>query len=355
MSVVAAIMALGAATLIIEHKNLYSQRDVLNRAAAAASLAATQRMTGAPAGQDEDALQTELESVARNWVLLNLSYLPKTRFERARDSLELTVAPDRENGTVEVLAKADLGGSILARHLGITGHYKGPEKALGRAGAEQLHEAVWAILAIDVSNSMNKDLDGQWANPPNRRFDIVGGAARLFVDSLSPDRERGVAIGVVPWDHDVVTRDVLAPSTDRQVITRRIDRLASRGGATRSSAGLQEGRRQLANAPEDARKVLVLLTDGEDNRLSATESCYSSAPRCLQPRRDQCRAAKGEGIEIFTVTAMSPMHVSAALGQELTACASSSDHAFLNNSDAGELRDAFSTIAASLKPLRLTH
>ena len=40
---------------------------------------------------------------------------------------------------------------------------------------------------------------------------------------------------------------------------------------------------------------------------------------CLQPRRDQCQAAKEEGIEIFTVTAMSPGHVSSTLGQELTA------------------------------------
>ena len=100
----------------------------------------------------------------------------------------------------------------------------------------------------------------------------------------------------------------------------------------------------------------MLLTDGEDNLISATQSCQGrESPGCLQPRRDQCDAAKAEGIEVFTVTAMSPENVSSTLGQELTACASSSEHAFLNNTDASALRDAFSSIASSLTPLRLTH
>ena len=90
--------------------------------------------------------------------------------------------------------------------------------------------------------------------------------------------------------------------------------------------------------------------------ISAMRPCNGrQSLGCLQPRRDQCQAAKDEGIEIFTVTAMSPGHVSSTLGQELTACASSTAHAFLNNSDANVLRDAFSNIAASLSPLRLTH
>ena len=100
------------------------------------------------------------------------------------------------------------------------------------------------------------------------------------------------------------------------------------------------------------------LTDGEDNLISSQpwQPCNGrQSPACLQPRRDQCQAAKDEGIEIFTVTAMLSGNVSGTLGQELTACASSSVQAFLNNTDAAVLRETFSKIAATLTPLRLTH
>jgi len=258
---------------------------------------------------------------------------------------------DSGAGTVAVTATAPLGGTLLESFHGSAGF----GSMTASSGAEQKREAIWAILAIDVSQSMILDLSGGYRAPPHRRIDIVKAAGRDFVDVLGPDASTNIAVGVVPWARNA-NLGVLAPSTDSNVVTQRIDGLVANGGATRSSAGLEAGRAQLANAPEGARKAIVLLTDGEDNLISAMQYCQGSqSPGCLQPRRDQCQAAKDEGIEIFTVTAMSPEQVSSTLGQELTACASSSAHAFLNNSDATVLRDAFSKVAASLMPLRLTH
>ena len=347
-----AIMSAMAVAVNSDHLWLVSKRDLLKSSSSAASLAATIKLSElngrTPAPSDAD-VETTLQAVAERYVRLNV--LGNLGEAIQPEDITVTLAIDRSAGTVGVTATAPLGRTLLESFHG----HPGPGALTVGSGAEQMHEAVWAILAIDVSRSMTRALGGAYnVDPPNRRIDIVQAAARDFVDVLNPDPANNVAIGVVPWAGMVW--GVLAPSTDRDAVTQRIDGLVANGGSTRSSAGLEEGRTQLANAPEGARKALVLLTDGEDNRISATQSCNGrQSPACLQPRRDQCQAAKDEGIEIFTVTAMSPANVSGTLGQELTACASSSAHAFLNNTDANVLREAFSKIAASLTPLRLTH
>ena len=347
-----AIMSVMGVALISDHLWLVSQRDLLKSASSAASLAVTIKLSElsgqTPTPSDAD-IQATLQPLAERYVRLNV--LGNLKEALQPDDITVALAIDRGAGTVAVTTTAPLGSTLLDSIHG----YPGSGAITVGSGAEQMQEAIWTVLAIDISRSMSDGLDGSYgAAPPNRRIDIVQAAAKDFIDVLGPDAAKNIAIGVVPWARGVY--GVLAPSTDRAVIVGRIDWLNATGGATRSSAGLEEGRAQLANAPVGARKALVLLTDGEDNLISATQPCRGrQSLGCLQPRRDQCKAAKDAGIEIFTVAAMSPGHVSSTLGQELTACASSSAHAFLNNSDSTVLRGAFSKIAASLTPLRLTH
>ena len=348
-----AIMSAMGVALVSDHLWLVSKRDLIKSASSAAALAATIKLSElsgqTPTPMDAD-IQATLQSLVERYVRLNV--LGNLKGALQPDDITITLAIDRGAGTVAVTATAPLGSTLLDSIHG----YPGSGAITVGSGAEQMHEAIWAVLAIDVSRSMTSELDGgsQSATGTNRRIDIVQAAARDFIDVLGPDPAKNIAIGVVPWAGGVYA--VLTPSTDRAVVVGQINGLVANGGATRSAAGLEEGRAQLANAPVGARKALVLLTDGEDNLMTATQPCRGrQSLGCLQPRRDQCKAAKDEGIEIFTVTAMSPGHVSNTLGQELTACASSPERAFLNNSDASILRNAFSKIAASLSPLRLTH
>ena len=100
------------------------------------------------------------------------------------------------------------------------------------------------------------------------------------------------------------------------------------------------------NAASNVRKVLVLLTDGEDNHLEG---------RCRADHRSQaCTAAKEAGIEIITVFAGNP---SRDLKDELLACASPVTDEDATNSFTGttqeELEGAFETIGQRLRPLRL--
>ena len=156
----------------------------------------------------------------------------------------------------------------------------------------------------------------------------------------------------------------IAPlTTDADEIKRKIDALRDSGSATYSTLGAVWGHRLLAPAwrktwgdavhPVDAashvRKMLVLLTDGDDNHL----------PQDIvqDHRRKACTAAKAAGIEVVTVYAGVP---GSRLKSELEKCASpvstGTDQDDPNSFTAKteeELEDVFDTIGQRLRPLRL--
>ena len=151
-------------------------------------------------------------------------------------------------------------------------------------------------------------------------------------------------------------------ATDRAAIDGAIDDLRGIGQMTHSAVGVQWALRLLApswrevwghavhpvdtseSAYADVRKVLVLLTDGEDN--------IGGGAAMADVRSHACADAKEDGIEIFVVAAMEPKHVGGALARSLGECASSSGHVYINNPDAPALRQAFGDIAARVSMLR---
>ena len=195
-------MAVGATALIIGHVWLTNQRDVLKSASDAGAIAATLEMSRqiqADPDISDSELIAPLRAVAQRYVEFNLEYLPKDRLARAHETLEVTLSLDRANGTVEVWAEADLGGTLLSRHLPLLGGYAGPETLHTQAGVYSSRVPVEVVLAIDTSGSMGKNLDGR--RDPNRdsRMQIVREAARSLVGVLDPNATDRIAVGVVPW------------------------------------------------------------------------------------------------------------------------------------------------------------
>ena len=152
--------------------------------------------------------------------------------------------------------------------------------------------------------------------------------------------------------------------SDLGAVRTAIRSLRASGAATYSSAGIAWGIRLLAPSwrdvwghsvhPMDAesgvQKVIVLLTDGEDNHLNDAST----------HRKEGCTTAKNQGITIFAVAAMNPVNVRGELARELTACSSQAGdpdgtHVFINNSTPAELRGAFSEIGRQLVSLRRTY
>ena len=209
-----AVMSVAGFAFITDHIWLIDQRDVLKSAASAAGVAATKEMNRRLV-PSPDMTQAELTAaltpVARNYVELNLAYLPTDSLTRAKQTLTVAVRPDRNLGTVDVAATADLGGTLFSRHLPVLSNYKGPEKVGTRAGVETSVTPVEAVLAIDVSTSMQVTLAARTPGEGEQsRMDVVKDAAKALVNILRPNQHNRVAIGVVPWHFNVRLADAMA-------------------------------------------------------------------------------------------------------------------------------------------------
>ena len=97
-------------------------------------------------------------------------------------------------------------------------------------------------------------------------------------------------------------------------------------------------------------KVLVLLTDGQDN----------SRRNAFRHRQAGCTAAKNAGVIVFTIAAMHPDNVGTSFAEELRTCSSATEdpdgtYVLVNNSTPERLREAFSDIVRQMVRLRRTH
>ena len=209
-----AVMSVAGAALIVDHIWLIDQRDVLKSAASAAAIAATKEMdrklVASPDMTNAD-LTAALTPVAKRYIELNLGYLPADRLTRAKETLQVTVTPNKDLGTVDVATSADLGGTLFSRELPMFGNYKGPEKIGTDAGVVTAVTPVEAVLAIDISYSMKNDLEGGTPDENEKsRMDIVKDAAKALVNILRPNTHNRVAIGIVPWHMNVRLADATA-------------------------------------------------------------------------------------------------------------------------------------------------
>ena len=218
------VMFLGGTALVVDHLWLVDHRDALKTAADAAAVAATLRMAELAAEPDEDAVRNKVQTVAERYVRLNLlPNLPASGRARARDTLEVTLPDfDRSAGVLQVDASADLGGTLLAERLfgypddcevNASADSDLPPCMKQRAGVEAAITPTELVLAIDATGSMAYTLDGEWrSGHPESKMGVVRSAALELVDILDDrtgDGPAPVAVGVVPWHHQVQLRSAL--------------------------------------------------------------------------------------------------------------------------------------------------
>ena len=88
---------------------------------------------------------------------------------RAKESLTVTLAIDRLQNSVSVTAEADLGGTLLSRHLPLLGRNSGPATMQAKAATQCGGGLVEVVLALDVTGSMNGKIDKTGAEGPDNR------------------------------------------------------------------------------------------------------------------------------------------------------------------------------------------
>ena len=196
---VVAVIA-GAAALVVDHVWLVDQRDVLKMASDAAAVATTIELERHGGTLTDAELQESIQEIAKTYVELNMEYLGEDKRRRAKESLAIVTSSDLEHSTVDVRVDADLGGTLVARHLAVARHYKGPESTQTGAQVEVILTPIEVVLAIDVSTSMAGTIDGRYIDAGDEsRMNIVKEAAKQLVDIVPPSAEQKIAIGVVPW------------------------------------------------------------------------------------------------------------------------------------------------------------
>ena len=158
------------------------------------------------------------------------------------------------------------------------------------------------------------------------------------------------------------TSTIIPLDTDTDAVKTKIDSLDPGGGATHSKLGVVWGHRLLASTwrttwnstkhpvakAEGVQKVIVLLTDGEDNHLDSAVTAQHLGAACT--------AAKNDGIKIFVIAAMHPDNIG-DLTTPLTNCSSQADdpdgtYVFINNAASNDLRSAFRKIGRQLVRFR---
>ena len=201
----------------MDHNWLFGQRDIIKSASDSAAVAATIEMRR-PGVLDQfktdGELKDHLKKVAENYMLLNLTHLSAEDFQEAKDSLKVEVEPNRDAKAVSVSASADLGGTLFSRQLPILGNYEGPEQIGVQAAVEGVSNPIEVVLAIDVSGSMGRRLDGEVAkgDGSDSRMAIVKGAAQTLVGIVGPDAEKRIAVGLVPWHAQVRLKELMRKS-----------------------------------------------------------------------------------------------------------------------------------------------
>ena len=220
----------------------------------------------------------------------------------------------------------------------------------------------------------------------------ASGSAQCY--DPTPHETFGVSIGYYPPQYGCEDADptIFPLSTNPTVVTATIDGLSAapsaftggRGsaaikphGQTYSAHGIVWGQRLLLSSwrtvwggtvhPVDpgsadgknVRKVIVLLTDGEDSICGSRNPACEDSPIGIS-RTDACTQAKNAGIEIFVIAAMSSDQTSDELGTSLEECATQSDdpdatYVFLDNATPASLRAAFDSITSQLRVVRRTH
>ena len=179
----------------------------------------------------------------------------------------------------------------------------------------------------------------------------------------------GAPLKIRPQEYCTEQPEVLPLTTDVQAVRTAIGAFApSRYGATNSALGVTWAHRLLAPAwravwgggehpmastdETNLKKVLVLLTDGEDNHPNPSGSVTDAS------RSAACTAIKEAGVRLFTISAMD---TSASghdhLAAELQACSSQGDdpdgtYAFVNNATPENLAEAFRAIGRQLLVMR---
>ena len=197
------VMMLSTTALIADHTWMVDQRNLLQAATDAGAVAAAMELALIPDTTSDTDAEDRITAVAERYARANVvGNAPRADLKASEVAVTVSEI-DRDAGTLRVNVDADTGGTLISRHLAALGGYEGPEQFGAATGAVREHAQVEVMLAIDMSWSMIRGLDGKPAAKADQRINIVKRAAKELVKALELDADKPVAVGLVPWHNTV--------------------------------------------------------------------------------------------------------------------------------------------------------
>lgn len=205
-SVMVSVMILMGGALLGDQANMVHNRDLLQAAVEAGSIAAAKKFSTLDSKVTEkEASQqlNELKAVITRYVKANL---PESIQEQVKDTLKVKTTADREKGLLEVEVSAKLKGAII----GTPFWGELVQKVTMDVVAKHAVVPLDMVLAMDVTSSMLASIltNNGWrlaANDPNARINVVRKAALALVGAMSVGTgDHGhVSVGLVPFNTTV--------------------------------------------------------------------------------------------------------------------------------------------------------
>jgi VWFA-related protein len=125
----------------------------------------------------------------------------------------------------------------------------------------KVNEDLSAVLTIDISGSMEKDIPGLKDN--KRRIDQARVAALSFLQRFPAKGE----CGLILFDHEIRPDETVKPILDRKPLVQIVEKMEPRGGTAYLKA-TKQGVEMLAALPSSKtklrKKAVVVMTDGID-------------------------------------------------------------------------------------------
>jgi VWFA-related protein len=153
------------------------------------------------------------------------------------------------------------------------------------------NEDLSAVLAIDISGSMEKDIPG--LQKDKKRIDQARVAATSFVQRLPGKAE----CGLILFDHEIRPDETVRPTFDRGPLVKIIRDMEPRGGTAYLKA-TKQGIEMLAglktNKSNQRKKAVVIMTDGVD--LNSERE-----PKYKERLEDIIQLAREKKVQVYTI------------------------------------------------------
>ena len=136
---------------------------------------------------------------------------------------------------------------------------------------EHSTDKVDIVLVLDGSGSMKWNANGKSTNKDSeRRITLLKNSATSFINTIMDDKGN-VKIGLVEYGDDVKNSQSL--TDNKETALDFIDDLTA-NGATNLQSGIAKANEILSNGRSDAKKLVIILTDGVPTYFNYTQTYY---------------------------------------------------------------------------------